>query len=332
MTALDGVDLMVGDGERLAIVGPSAAGKSTLLRVIAGVERPDAGSVWIDQREMTHMPAWKRPVRLLIQEPALVPYWLVERNVTFGSRPSASDRALIEQLGLSGLERRRPATLSGGQRQRVALARALRGNPRVLLLDEPLSRLDPPARLELRTLIAELATRRQLATVLVTHDAVEAITFGHRLAVLIRGRIAQVDRPLVVYAQPDTVEIAAMLGDPPMNLIPVSAGMPAPGGAAWLGIRAERLVLGSPPIAPQAFGWTGRIVHVESRADCDLVRFQVPGGLVWIRRRPQEPMPPDPAAAVFDPRDAVWFDRDGRRIAVAGARSGEVLSQRPPAR
>lgn len=316
VVALDQVDLEVESGERLAVVGPSAAGKSTLLRLAAGLDRPDSGSVSIGGRDVDRVPAWRRPVRVLLQDPALVPYWRVDRNVTFGARPGPSDRRLLETVGLGGLERRHPATLSGGQRQRVALARALRGEPSVLLLDEPFARLDPPSRLELRALLTRLVEERGITTVLVTHDPIEAIAFGQRLAVLVAGRLAQVAPPLEVYDRPATTQVAALLGDPAMNLVAPPAAAAPPPGAAMMGIRAERLHLRDGRAESRTVSVSGRIVHVEPRGEADLFRVECDGAAYWVRSPRSQRRPGDDVEVDFDPRDAVWFDAAGRRLEV----------------
>ncbi|MDZ7675090.1 MAG: ABC transporter ATP-binding protein [Acidimicrobiales bacterium] len=219
-TVLDGVDLEVDDGATVSLLGPSGSGKSTLLRIVAGLERPDAGSVSIDDTEMTARPAHERGVGVVFQDQALFPHLDVAGNVAYGLRMQRVDRserrrrasATLEAVGLPGYETRDPATLSGGEAQRVALARALAPEPRVVLLDEPLAALDQLLRerllLELRSIFDSLG----VTVVAVTHDPTEAAALGERVAVLLGGRIAQVGAPGEVLARPASADVAGLVG------------------------------------------------------------------------------------------------------------------------
>jgi ABC-type sugar transport system ATPase subunit len=311
IVALDGIDLDLPHGERLSVIGPSAAGKSTLLRLIAGLERPDAGSVAIDGTDQADLPPHRRPVRLLLQEPALVPYWRVDRNATFGRRPEPADRDLLHRLGLAGLERRRPGELSGGQRQRVVLARAIRASPRVLLLDEPFARLDPPARLELRALLTRLVDDAGISALLVTHDPAEAMGFGRRLAVLIDGRLAQVGPPESVHDRPASVAVARLLGDPPMNVLPAGLAPGVRDGAAYIGVRPERVRLVGVD-DPQAL--RGRVVLDEPRGGVRLLRVELDAAALWVLI-PREARPAGAHVLLgIDPAACVRFDAEGNRL------------------
>ena len=226
--AVSAVDLMIGDGELLAIVGPSGSGKSTLLRLIAGLESPSAGSLWIGGGRADDLPPRERDVAMVFQNPALYPHLRVFDNLAFGLRARGRPReevrervtAVAGQLGLSELLRRWPQTLSGGQRQRTALGRAIVREPSVFLLDEPFSSLDAPLRASLRSELLELHRTVGSTMIHVTHDQGEALAIGERVAVMDRGRIVQVGSPLDVYDRPAHRFVAQFVGDPPMSLLP----------------------------------------------------------------------------------------------------------------
>ena len=218
--AVDGVSLEVLEGELLAILGPSGCGKSTLLRVIAGLERQDAGRVVLHGRDVGMLPPANRGCGVVFQSYALFPNLTAAENVAFGidrRRHNRRERArraaeLLGQVGLAGEAGRHPAQLSGGQQQRVALARALATEPRLLLLDEPLSALDAKVRAMLRLEIRRLQQATKLTTLLVTHDQEEALTMADRVAVMNGGRVVQVDEPGDVYQRPADAFTAAFVG------------------------------------------------------------------------------------------------------------------------
>jgi thiamine transport system ATP-binding protein len=220
MPALAGVQLDVAAGERLAVLGPSGSGKSTLLRAIAGLQRPDAGRVVLDGRDLAGVPTHERGIGLMFQDGVLFPHRDVEGNVAFGLRMQGVPRGeragrvarVLELVGLSGFERRSATTLSGGERQRVALARALAPEPRVLLLDEPLGSLDGPLRERLLHDLEELFERLRLTVVLVTHDVGEAFAIGDRVAVFRGGRVVQAAQPDELWARPVDAWTARFLG------------------------------------------------------------------------------------------------------------------------
>jgi ABC-type sugar transport system ATPase subunit len=225
--AVAGIELSVSDGEIFALVGPSGSGKSTLLRLIAGLETPTGGSVWIGDRSVNGLRPRDRDVAMVSQNPALYPHLSVFDNLAFGLRARGRPRSEIRdrvtrmaaRLGLDDVLSRWPRTLSGGQRQRVALGRALVRQPAVFLLDEPFTSLDAPLRAALRAELVEL--HRQLGTtmVLVTHDQGEAMALGERVAVINRGRIVQIGSPADIYDRPATRFVAQFIGDPPMNIL-----------------------------------------------------------------------------------------------------------------
>lgn len=237
-TALDGLDLDIPNRSFTVLVGPSGCGKTTCLRLIAGLERPDAGRVLIGDRDVTGVPARDRRIAMVFQDFALYPHLSVEANISFGlrlqtrhDRRNGLSRSQIEQrvaattdlLAISELRRRRPGQLSGGQRQRVALARAIVREPTVFLMDEPLSNLDAQLRAQTRAELIRLHRRLDTTIVYVTHDQVEALTMGSRLAVMDRGSIVQVGDPATVYGTPATTFVARFMGTPPMNLVRADA-------------------------------------------------------------------------------------------------------------
>jgi len=229
--AVDGVSLEVSNGEFMVLVGPSGCGKTTVLRLIAGLTELSAGRVCFDGRDMSGEPPGARSVAMVFQNYALFPHLTVERNLSFGMRlrrvPSAERQQRVGEvarlLRIEGLLARYPRELSGGQKQRVALGRALIRRPVAFLLDEPLSNLDPALRVEMRAEIAALHSRYPITTVYVTHDQVEAMTMGDRLAVINEGRITQVGTPLELYNDPRDVFTAGFIGSPAMNLVEMSA-------------------------------------------------------------------------------------------------------------
>jgi multiple sugar transport system ATP-binding protein len=225
--AVDGVSLEIESGEFLVLVGPSGCGKSTLLRMIAGLEEVTEGSILIDGREVTELPPRSRDIAMVFQTYALYPHMSVRDNLGYGLKVRRTPRGEIARrveevgklLGLEELLDRRPAALSGGQRQRVAMGRAIVREPKAFLMDEPLSNLDAKLRVSMRAQLAALHNRLGTTTIYVTHDQVEAMTLGHRVAVMRDGHILQVDTPQALYARPVNLFVAAFIGSPAMNLV-----------------------------------------------------------------------------------------------------------------
>jgi iron(III) transport system ATP-binding protein len=218
-TALEGFSLDVRRNELLVLLGPSGCGKTTALRVMAGLERPDVGEVWVGGRQVAGAGVWVPPERrrtaMVFQEWALFPHLDVAANVAFGAAPGTESRT-EEILGLAhlhGLERRMPHELSGGQQQRVAVARALASGPEVILLDEPFSNLDARLRASVRSEVREVLRGSGATAVFVTHDREEALSMADRLAVMAEGRILQVGTPVEVYAAPAVALVARLIGD-----------------------------------------------------------------------------------------------------------------------
>jgi multiple sugar transport system ATP-binding protein len=225
--AVNDVSLEIGDGEFMVLVGPSGCGKSTILRILAGLEDVTAGEVYIGGRQVTDLPPKARDIAMVFQNYALYPHMDVEQNLGFGLRLSKTpkdERArrvedVAKILGLDPLMKRKPAELSGGQRQRVAIGRAMVREPRAFLMDEPLSNLDAKLRVQMRAELQRLHERLGTTTVYVTHDQVEAMTLGQRVAVLRDGILQQVATPQDLYRRPANLFVAAFIGSPPMNLV-----------------------------------------------------------------------------------------------------------------
>jgi len=233
--AVDKLNLEIGDGEFMVLVGPSGCGKSTSLRMLAGLEEVNAGHIFIGDRDVTDLPPKDRDIAMVFQNYALYPHMTVADNMGFALKmqnvPKAErNERVLEAAKLLGLEdflTRKPKALSGGQRQRVAMGRAIVRSPQVFLMDEPLSNLDAKLRVSTRTQIAALQTRLGVTTVYVTHDQVEAMTMGDRVAVMKDGILQQVDTPLKLYDQPANLFVAGFIGSPAMNLM---AGKVTEGG------------------------------------------------------------------------------------------------------
>ena len=228
MRALDALSLSVEDGEVLAVVGPSGAGKTTLLRVIAGLEEATGGTIRIGGEVVNDRPAAAREVGMVFQRDALFPHLTVRENLGLGLKLRKFPKTEIESrvnaaaelLGLTPLLERKPGLLSGGERQRVSLGRAMARQPKLLLLDEPLSSLDPPLRRQLRLELTRLRERSGTTMIHVTHDQAEALTLGDRVAVMNQGKLEQVADPLTLYHQPANLFVAGFIGWPPMNFFP----------------------------------------------------------------------------------------------------------------
>jgi multiple sugar transport system ATP-binding protein len=239
--AVDGVSLLSNDGEFLVLLGPSGCGKTTLLRMIGGLEAPTAGEILIGGNVVTNLPPRARQIAMVFQSYALYPHMTVFNNIAFPLKAQRMPKPELEErvhwaariLGIDHLMDRRPRQLSGGQRQRVALARALVREPNVFLLDEPLSNLDAQRRASARDELQQFQRRVATTTIYVTHDQVEAMGMGDRIAVMDAGRIRQLGTPNEIYDQPADVFVATFVGAPPMNLVP------AADGRELLGFRPE---------------------------------------------------------------------------------------------
>jgi putrescine transport system ATP-binding protein len=276
VAAVDGVDLDVVGGELFALLGGSGCGKTTLLRLLAGFETPDAGRILIDGKDMTGVPPHLRPVNMMFQSYALFPHMNVAENVGYGLRREGvakSEAAVrvadaLTQVQLTDFAQRRPAQLSGGQRQRVALARALVKRPRLLLLDEPLAALDRKLREGTRFELVRLQEELGLTFIMVTHDQEEAMSMATRLAVMEAGRIVQTGSPREVYERPASRFIADFIGH--ANILKV------PGGR-WIALRPEKIALfAARPDTAHAFA--GRIVDIAYEGSRSLCRVALDDG------------------------------------------------------
>src|SRR5437868_1644128 len=271
VTALDGVSLEIKQGEFFALLGPSGCGKTTLLRILAGFETPDGGTVTLDGEDLLAMAPNRRPINLMFQSYALFPHMTVAKNVAYGLEREKIDRAeirtrvgeVLETVGLSAQADRRPEKLSGGQRQRVALARAIVKRPRLLLLDEPLSALDKQVRAGMQLELKRLQNEVGITFVVVTHDQEEAMSLADRIAVFDSGQVRQIDAPIALYERPRTRFVADFVGA--NNLFEGTAapggvevdgfgllagnGAVAEGRAALLAVRPENIGLGAEGLA-----------------------------------------------------------------------------------
>jgi multiple sugar transport system ATP-binding protein len=286
--AVDDVTLEIGDGEFMVLVGPSGCGKSTLLRLIAGIEEPTAGSVHIGDRDVTRLQPRKRDIAMVFQNYALYPHLTVRGNLGFGLRLRRVEKAarerrvdeVAEVLGLGELLDRRPGALSGGQRQRVAMGRAIVREPAAFLMDEPLSNLDAKLRVSMRAQLTKLHERLGVTTVYVTHDQVEAMTLGTRVAVLRDGVLQQCDSPQELFHHPANLFVAAFIGSPAMNLVEAEVeddevafgghrlALPA---ASPLRGRRRRVILGIRPTDFEAAGPTTDPTLPRIRVKVDVV-------------------------------------------------------------
>jgi multiple sugar transport system ATP-binding protein len=349
--AVEDLNLEVADGEMMVLVGPSGCGKSTILRLLAGLESASRGELWIGGERVDEQLPQHRDIALVFQNYALYPHMTVRRNLEFPLRmmklPAAERARRVEEtarlLDLSGLLQRRPRQLSGGQRQRVAMGRALVRHPRVFLMDEPLSNLDARLRTQIRAEIAGLQKRLGITTIYVTHDQVEAMTLGERIAVLDAGRLQQAGPPQQVYDRPVNTFVATFLGNPGMNIFGAGPGRESGvlelAGGAW-SLPAESLLrqnprlvdhLGGPLLAglrPESFSSSQEpraravVTAVESLGHERLVYFSpgtaAPGDeaepLVARLTGPRSEKAGDVIEIGFDPARLYLFTRAGDRI------------------
>ncbi|MFI6299471.1 ABC transporter ATP-binding protein [Nonomuraea sp. NPDC050790] len=335
VTALDGVSLEIGQGEFFALLGPSGCGKTTLLRILAGFETPDRGSVSLDGADLLSLAPNKRPINLMFQSYALFPHMSVAKNVAYGlereklARTEVKKRVgeVLETVGLSAQASRKPQQLSGGQRQRVALARAIVKRPRLLLLDEPLSALDKKVRADMQLELKRLQHEVGITFVVVTHDQEEAMSLADRIAVFDSGRVRQVDRPVELYERPRSRFVADFVGA--NNLFSGTAG---PGGtlstehfgtlrgtaveevpegaAALLAVRPEKV--GLCETAGEG-GLTGTVLDVSFYGGVSHISVEVPGQAKPVLVAVQGASAVQPGAEVA----LQWGERDAVLLPVA---------------
>jgi multiple sugar transport system ATP-binding protein len=328
VVAVDDVDLEVADGDFVVLLGPSGCGKTTLLRCLAGLEKVDGGRVLIGGRDATDLPPRRRRIAMVFQNYAVFPHLKVFKNIAFGLRMQNERRDTIrervqsaaELLHIEDLLDRYPSQISGGQRQRVAVARAIATKADVLLMDEPLSNLDALLRMEMRAELKALLHQLGTTTIYVTHDQVEALSMGDRIAVMNAGRIIQLDSPLAVYDHPADTFVGGFVGTPPMNFLAAEIGADGAGpvvslsGGSFsgdpsaaelvgrkllLGIRAESIAVEPQPgdalieatvIVVEPLG-SHNLLTVKSGEDVLKVStsprlFPEPDSSIWLRLEP----------------------------------------------
>ena len=318
--AVQGLDLDVASGEFIVLLGPSGAGKTTTLRLVAGLERPDAGQVYIAERDVTTLAPALRDVTFVFQQYSLYPHLNVYDNLAFPLRsplhptPEAEIRRKVAEVAaLLRIEDKlqSPATrLSGGQMQRVAIGRALVRNPSVTLMDEPLSSLDAKLRNDLRLELKRIQQDLGATMLYVTHDQTEALTLATRVGVLEQGRLVQVGTPRQIYEDPASTTVAARLGSPRINLLPRSAfaEVPAPAGAVTVGIRSEQVRL-------NGGGRAAQVLRIESLSDQQLVHVRLAGTEHDLITAVARGTPVEPGDTVqLQLQRPLWFGAEGRRL------------------
>jgi ABC-type sugar transport system ATPase subunit len=289
VVAVDDVSLTIGEGEFMVLVGPSGCGKTTLLRSIGGLEKVTSGTIRIGDRDVTRLEPADRDLAMVFQNYALYPHMTVRKNLGYGLRVRKTPRKEIARrvdeaarlLGLEGLLDRRPGQLSGGQQQRVAMGRAIVREPAAFLMDEPLSNLDAKLRVQTRAEILKLQKRLGTTTVYVTHDQVEAMTMGDRIAVMSGGVIKQLGTPREVYENPRNVFVASFVGSPAMNLVPAPL-VDAGGSGLTAGFRPEHVAVAN-GASGDSVGFTGRIDSVEYLGEEQLAHVLVDERIVLVK-------------------------------------------------
>ena len=316
VSALRGLSLDAAEGELVVVVGPSGSGKTTLLRCVAGLEQPDSGRIEVGGRDVTDVGPGDRDVAMVFQEYALYPHLTVRENIAFGLRArktpaGTAAKKVTDAAALLGIEPtldRRPAELSGGERQRVALARAIVRSPKLFLLDEPLSNLDAELRAFMRSEIRLLQRTLNTTALYVTHDQVEALTMGDRVAVLRDGKLEQFATPAEIYDRPASTFVARFIGTPAMNVMPMSV---LGTGEGFGGLRPEAVKLTSPEGARLA----GRVVHMDALGHEVIVHVEVGDQMVLARAgRANLPALNSKVGLTFDEKDLYPFDADGKAV------------------
>jgi multiple sugar transport system ATP-binding protein len=321
LTAVDQLSLSIGDGEFLVLLGPTGAGKTTTLRLIAGLERPDAGRVSIAGRDVSQAPPADRDVTFVFQQYSLYPHLSVFDNLAFPLRspirraPEAEIRRKVGEvasmLRIAHKLQNRATQLSGGEMQRVAIGRALVRQPAASLMDEPLSSLDAKLRADLRLELKRIQQDLGATILYVTHDQIEAMTMATRIGVIEQGRLVQVDAPREIYENPANVHVAARLGQPGINLVPraLFPQVVAPGATVTIGARTEHL-----RIARSANGTAhGRVAWIEHLGDRNHLHLRIGENEIVTLADPDAPLNvgDDVAIEVLRP---LYFDAQGNRI------------------
>jgi multiple sugar transport system ATP-binding protein len=344
VVAVDDISLTVSDREFIVLLGPSGCGKTTLLRCIAGLEQVDGGRVYIGGKDVTDLPVRRRRIAMVFQSYAVFPHMTVFENIAFGLRMLHKPDSEIEQrvrssaelLHIEDLLERFPAQLSGGQRQRVAVARAIAVQAEVLLMDEPLSNLDALLRLEMRAELKRLLDELNTTVVYVTHDQVEALSLGDRIAVMRSGAFLQVDTPISVYDRPAAHFIGSFIGSPPMNFLTaqiaasdaavqvnetvvkvspkVAARLRTTGQpAVWLGIRPENI---EPLDAPAGGTVPAKVLVVEPLGSHNLLTVNVGDAIVKVNAH---------SDSTFQPGQKIWLRLNFDKIRWMDKTTGQAL-------
>ncbi len=323
--AIRGIDLDIEQGEFVVFVGPSGCGKSTLLRLIAGLEHVSGGTLSLEGRDITHLPASQRDLAMVFQSYALYPHMSVFENMSFALKLAKTDPKVIAEkveraahiLNLSAYLQRTPKELSGGQRQRVAIGRAIVRAPKVFLFDEPLSNLDAALRTQTRVEIAKLHRDLGATTIYVTHDQVEAMTLADRVVVLRDGRVEQVGTPLELYDRPVNQFVAQFIGTPQMNVVPIQQlpvavrhGAPSTAAVASMGVRPENVLLH----ACEDGALHGTVDLVEALGAETLIYINTIEGATLVARQSQRStlVAGSPVTLAINTAHACWFDSSGR--------------------
>jgi ABC-type sugar transport system ATPase subunit len=313
--ALHDISLEVAERECLVVLGPSGSGKTTLLRIVAGLERPQSGRVYFDERDVTPEPAERRRAGFVFAEDALFPHMSAYDNIAYGVPRSERERvrAAAERMRVEPCLERRVEGLSGGERQRVALARALASQPAILLLDEPLARLDAPLRLALRLELMTILRTGGYTSLLVTHDQSEAMALGDRIAIMHEGRIEQIGSPRDLYERPINVFVAGFVGAPAMSLVAAAAlAPPAVGEATTIGLRADAVYLDA------AGEVAGRVDAVEDLGAEAFAYVETPAGRLVANVTGDLPIVGARIRLRIDRAKMHAFDAAGRRIEAPG--------------
>ena len=328
---LKSIDVTVEPGEFLILVGPSGCGKSTLLNIIAGLEEPSGGELRIGGRNVVGVPPAQRDIAMVFQSYALYPTMTVADNIGFAlemrnvPKPERQRRIdeVARMLQMEHLLDRKPSQLSGGQRQRVAMGRALAREPQLFLFDEPLSNLDAKLRVEMRAEIKRLHQASGITSVYVTHDQIEAMTLGSRIAVMKGGVLQQLGTPDDIYNRPANTYVATFIGSPTMNLVAGQVGelgfgvaggalpVSAPSAAQTLGLRPEHVALAD----VEGAAWRGEVSVVEPTGADTYVVVKTAAGDVTVRTAPGTPARPGQAVGLTPHwSQAHWFDAQGERL------------------
>ncbi len=342
VVAVQDFSLQTTDGEFIVMVGPSGCGKTSSLRMVAGLETVSEGQVLFDGQDVTDQLPHDRDVAMVFQNYALFPHLNVYSNIAFGMRLrkvakseiDARVRRAAQTLGIEDILQRRPRELSGGQRQRVALGRAIVREPRVFLMDEPLSNLDAALRMDMRAELIKLQDRLGVTTFYVTHDQVEALSMGDRIVVMLRGEVQQVGTPTALYEEPANAYVASFIGSPPMNFLdgemsgevlnvkgetaPLAlppavraAAAQASGPQVRLGVRPEHISLSERPVGDGVYSLQGKIDTIEPLGHTTLVRVVLPSDRhlnVLVTEKVAMKVG-EPVAAGFRPEHIYLFDQ-----------------------